>query len=63
MKFNEKRLEQFLNDEMFYSGRESYCLGKTMAEAGKIIRFIVEKSKEREKNYETYETGNVAMDN
>ncbi len=55
MKFNtEEAREKFLHDEAFWESNESYCLGNTMKEAGKIANQIIKEKESKE---------NVGMDN
>ncbi len=37
-----EELKKFLNDESYYANNESYCLGSTLEEAGKILKIIVD---------------------
>ena len=43
---NQEDLENFLSDKKYYSGRNNYCLGNTLEEAGEIFRKIVEDKKD-----------------
>lgn len=43
----EQEIEMLLADKPYYSSGSSYCLGKTLTEAGEIVRRIVE-DKERQ---------------
>ena len=59
MKFkNEAELRAFLDDKPFFHGADSYCLGNTMEEAGKIVREMLREAKFSGKAG----TDNVAMD-
>lgn len=39
---NQEDLENFLSDKKYYAGKNNYCLGETLEEAGEIFRKIVE---------------------
>lgn len=41
MNFNQIELDFFLKDKPFFRDRNAYCIGNTMAEAGKIFQSIV----------------------
>ncbi|MBR0542341.1 MAG: hypothetical protein IJK26_09075 [Clostridia bacterium] len=43
--FTEEELKRFLSDEPFYNNQHSFCLGKTLAEAGEIFRKIMAERK------------------
>ena len=54
MKFrNQNEIQDFLEDKPFYSSPDSYCLGKTMEQAGEVIRKIAtgkNNGKDKDKN-------------
>lgn len=59
MKFkSEAELQAFLDDKPFFHSTDSYCLGNTMEEAGRVIRQMMEKSEISGKAG----AGNVAVD-
>ena len=58
MKLTEKEREKFLKDKKFYSHRESYCFGRTLEEAGEILRCIIEDREEEDESEERKEMDN-----
>lgn len=46
---SEQDIQKLIADIPFYSNKDSYCLGKTLTEAGEIIRQIVADKERREK--------------
>lgn len=48
MNMSEQELELFLKDVPFYRDNECYCLGKTLEDAGNIVRRIVGLERENE---------------
>lgn len=47
MKFrNQEDLDNFLSDKMYYAGKDNYCLGDNLEEAGAVIREIVNDAQE-----------------
>jgi len=50
MKFaTEEAKEKFLRDEPFWESNESYCLGDTLEEAGRIAKQIITEKEQKEK--------------
>ncbi len=47
MKFrNQEDKDNFLSDKMYYAGKDNYCLGDTLEEAGMVIRKILNDKQE-----------------
>lgn len=58
MKIAEHNIPAFLRDEPYYDNSEDFCLGKTLEEAGQILKKIAEHcSNEEGKNERTDRLG------
>ncbi len=59
MKFpSENCLKAFLNDEPFYATKDCFCLGKTLTDAGRVVRKLMDDTRTEAKERK----GNVAVD-
>jgi len=45
--FSENELKKFLNGEAFFKDENTFCLGKSLEEAGKVFLKVVEKREEK----------------
>lgn len=52
MKIAEHNIPAFLRDEPYYDNNEDFCLGKTLEEAGLILKEIAERCNNKEEKNE-----------